>query len=287
MSYAQKLSKAESPIDWQRDAIDIDRQIRAFNPWPTAETRLDGEPVKLLRSRIAQAAALRGAAAPGTLLGLKDDALEVACGTGVLQVLELQRAGRKAVVARDFYNAVRPQPRRAGGVHSEHAADAPEFAPGATVLAAAARCAATPWCAMAAAPLRCACSALRDRCRTSAARVRAMHSGTLRWYLRLAPLVDALLKAWPAHGAAGAQPCSTVALHQIEYSRAARERGEHRGRCGARCWARRRCRASPTRCCGATCASATRWSRASITASPRAWRIRAGCCGASARGLAG
>jgi len=109
VTYAQKLSRAESAIDWQRGAFDIDRQIRAFNPWPTAETRLNGEPVKLLRSRIATDS-VGNAAAPGTLLGVKDDALEVACAQGVLQVLELQRAGRKPVAARDFYNALRLAP---------------------------------------------------------------------------------------------------------------------------------------------------------------------------------
>jgi methionyl-tRNA formyltransferase len=108
VTYAQKLAKSESPIDWHRDAIAIDRQVRAFNPWPTAETRLDGEPVKLLRSRVDAAAP--SAELPGTLLGLEADALAVACGQGVLQVLELQRAGRKPVPARDFYNALRLEP---------------------------------------------------------------------------------------------------------------------------------------------------------------------------------
>jgi methionyl-tRNA formyltransferase len=108
VSYAQKLAKAESAIDWRRGAADIDRQIRAFNPWPTAETHLDGETVKLLRSRfVAQNGTI---SAPGTLLGLNEDALQVACGEGVLQVLELQRAGRKPVAARDFFNALRLAP---------------------------------------------------------------------------------------------------------------------------------------------------------------------------------
>jgi methionyl-tRNA formyltransferase len=62
--------------------------------------------VKLLRSRLAAAGTAPGIA-PGTLLGLNDAALEVACGRGVLQVLELQRAGRKPVMARDFHNALR------------------------------------------------------------------------------------------------------------------------------------------------------------------------------------
>jgi methionyl-tRNA formyltransferase len=107
VTYAEKLAKAESAIDWRRAAADIDRQVRAFNPWPTAQTNLAGEPVKLLRSRVA-AGVPPGTAVPGTLLGLNGDALQVACGSGVLQVLELQRAGRKPVPARDFYNALRP-----------------------------------------------------------------------------------------------------------------------------------------------------------------------------------
>jgi methionyl-tRNA formyltransferase len=63
-----------------------------------------------LRSRVTSGGSETGVAAPGTLLGLRDDALEVACAQGVLQVLELQRAGRKPVAARDFYNALRLAP---------------------------------------------------------------------------------------------------------------------------------------------------------------------------------
>jgi methionyl-tRNA formyltransferase len=108
VTYAEKLSKAEARVNWHHAAEQIDRQIRAFNPWPIAETTLGGEAVKLLRSRLpAAAAAAAGAAAPGTVTGLQGDALEVVCGQGVLQVLELQRAGRKPVSAREFMNAAR------------------------------------------------------------------------------------------------------------------------------------------------------------------------------------
>jgi methionyl-tRNA formyltransferase len=107
VSYAEKLSKAEGVVDWRCPAADIDRRIRAFNPWPTAQTRLDGEAVKLLRSRANARMAPPADAEPGTMLGLDGDALLVACGQGVLQLLELQRAGRKPVAARDFHNALR------------------------------------------------------------------------------------------------------------------------------------------------------------------------------------
>ncbi len=105
VTYAEKLSKSEARIDWQQPAVRIDRQIRAFNPWPVAETTLQGEPVKLWRSRLATDAG--APSAPGTVLGLQADALGISCGSGVVQVLELQRAGRKAVSAREFLNAAR------------------------------------------------------------------------------------------------------------------------------------------------------------------------------------
>jgi methionyl-tRNA formyltransferase len=111
VTYAAKLSKAEARIDWSCDALQIDRQIRAFNPWPVAEATLHGESVKLLRSTVAPVAmdadAVRATAAPGTVLGLREEALEIVCGAGVLRVSELQRAGRRAVRARDFLNAER------------------------------------------------------------------------------------------------------------------------------------------------------------------------------------
>jgi methionyl-tRNA formyltransferase len=105
ISYAAKIEKSEARIDWNQDAARIDRQIRAFNPWPMAETRIGEEPLRVLRARVADATAR--AAAPGTLLGVADDGLRIACGEGVLALRELQRAGKRPVSARDFANAVR------------------------------------------------------------------------------------------------------------------------------------------------------------------------------------
>ena len=105
VTYASKIEKAEARIDWNHSAVQIDRQIRAFNPWPVAETRLGDEPLRILRARLADAAAR--AAEPGTLLGISDDGLRVACGEGVLALRELQRAGKRPISARDFANSVR------------------------------------------------------------------------------------------------------------------------------------------------------------------------------------
>jgi methionyl-tRNA formyltransferase len=106
-THAEKLRKSEARVDWQQSAAQIDCRIRAFNPWPVAESTLHGEPVKLLRSRCAAHAA--ATSSPGTVLGLEGDALAVCCGSGVVQVLELQRAGRRAVSAREFLNAAQSQ----------------------------------------------------------------------------------------------------------------------------------------------------------------------------------
>jgi len=105
VSYAAKIEKSEARVDWNLGAPALDRRIRAFNPWPIAETRLAGESVRLLRARVVADGG--SVAEPGTLLGLADDGLRVACGQGVLAVQELQRAGKRPVAARDFANAMR------------------------------------------------------------------------------------------------------------------------------------------------------------------------------------
>jgi methionyl-tRNA formyltransferase len=111
-TYAPKLEKSEARIDWSVDAYEIDRRVRAFNPWPVAETTFGGETLRILRAHAAGPVATDAAA--GTLLGLAEDGLHVACGTGVLAVSELQRAGKRPVSARDFANAVRLEGTRFG-----------------------------------------------------------------------------------------------------------------------------------------------------------------------------
>jgi methionyl-tRNA formyltransferase len=101
--YAAKIDKAEAVIDWTADADAIARLVRAFNPWPVAETRLAGEQLRIWRAAPLDMAA--GGAAPGTVLGLVDGRLHVATGSRVLAIEELQGAGRRVVGARDFANA--------------------------------------------------------------------------------------------------------------------------------------------------------------------------------------
>ncbi len=103
VSYAAKIAKSEAVIDWRRSAVEIDRQVRAFNPWPVAETRFEEEPLRILAVRlpVGAAAGVPGAA-PGTLVALLDEALVVQCGTGNLALTQVQRPGRRAVTAREF-----------------------------------------------------------------------------------------------------------------------------------------------------------------------------------------
>ncbi len=112
VTYAAKIDKAEARLDWREDAASLARKIRAFNPWPIAETRFRGVQLRIHEARptpppapAAAHAPDASAAPPGTVLGLVADAIAVACGQGVLYVKRLQLPGRKAVTAREFANA--------------------------------------------------------------------------------------------------------------------------------------------------------------------------------------
>ncbi|GLS03591.1 methionyl-tRNA formyltransferase [Chitiniphilus shinanonensis] len=97
VTYADKLKKEEAWIDWHDSAEALDRKIRAFNPFPSAQTTLGGEPLKIWR---AEPAAATGA--PGEVLAATRDGVIVACGTGALRLLELQRAGARRMDAAAF-----------------------------------------------------------------------------------------------------------------------------------------------------------------------------------------
>ena len=86
-TYASKIDKAEARIDWSRSAEEVERQVRAFSPTPAAWFEANGERIKLLEARA-------GDEASGTLGEVLDDCLSVACGTGYVRPLKVQRAGR-------------------------------------------------------------------------------------------------------------------------------------------------------------------------------------------------
>lgn len=105
ISYAHKLDKAEAQLDWTASALDLERKVRAFNPWPVAETQLFGE---RLRVWSAFAHSPRVSLAFGEVIGLGGHGIDVACAEGVLRITEIQREGGRRMPVADWLNA-RPE----------------------------------------------------------------------------------------------------------------------------------------------------------------------------------
>ena len=100
VSYAEKILKSEAEINWQLGAIEIDRRIRAFNPFPGASASLGGEPIKILNSALPEARIQRQSATPGQILGASKTGVYVQCGDGVVELTEVQRPGGKKMNAK-------------------------------------------------------------------------------------------------------------------------------------------------------------------------------------------
>lgn len=94
VTYAHKIDKAETRIDWNQPAQQAERQVRAFAPAPGAWFEFEGERCKVLAAQLAE-----GQGAPGTVL---DDALTIACGDGAIRPSLVQRAGRPAMATQDL-----------------------------------------------------------------------------------------------------------------------------------------------------------------------------------------
>jgi methionyl-tRNA formyltransferase len=119
VTYAAKVHKSEGRIDWSRPAAHIDRQVRAFNPWPVAETILEGEPLRILAAGVAHSDAIMPVLEPqkrqtGSIIGIRDGIMLVCCGEGFLAVSQVQRPGRRPVAVGDLANAIALEGRRLG-----------------------------------------------------------------------------------------------------------------------------------------------------------------------------
>ncbi len=104
VTYAHKIAKTESLIDWHRPAVEIERRIRAFDPFPGAATRLGADTLKVWAAQLPESpdATAADGAAPGTVLSVDRNGVRVATGAGELLLTELQRAGGKRLPVADF-----------------------------------------------------------------------------------------------------------------------------------------------------------------------------------------
>lgn len=97
VTYARKIDKAESALDWSRSALELARAVRAFRPAPGATSTLEGTTVKIWEAREE-----KGAGIPGETLAVGPQGILVACGVGALALTQLQRAGGKRLSAAEF-----------------------------------------------------------------------------------------------------------------------------------------------------------------------------------------
>lgn len=103
-TYAHKLNKDEARLDWTRPAVELERLVRAFHPWPICHSVLDGAAVKVHAAESAS-----GQGAPGQIIDAGKDGLEVACGAGSLRLTRIQLAGGKPLAFSDLFNSRREQ----------------------------------------------------------------------------------------------------------------------------------------------------------------------------------
>lgn len=101
-SYAKKLSKSEALLDWHQDATHLQRQVRAFNPWPVAQTFYAGLALRIFAAQVIEETS---SALPSSVLCTSAAGIDVATGRGVLRITELQLPGGRVMRAADFIHA--------------------------------------------------------------------------------------------------------------------------------------------------------------------------------------
>jgi methionyl-tRNA formyltransferase len=107
VTYAAKIDKSEALIQWQQGAEHIHRQVRAFNPWPVAQTQLNGQQLRVWDAEAIAAPRLGRESIPGSVLSATHEGIDVVCGSGILRILRLQLAGRKPLAAAQFLQGQR------------------------------------------------------------------------------------------------------------------------------------------------------------------------------------
>ncbi len=105
VTYAKKIDKNETKIDWSKSAREVHNHIRGLSPFPGAWFEIAGE--KPVRVRVLRSTIKEGKGKPGAVL---DDHLTIACGEGAVKLLEVQRAGAKAMGAEEFLRGFQQKP---------------------------------------------------------------------------------------------------------------------------------------------------------------------------------
>jgi len=114
VTHAAKIAKSEARIDWSQDAVSIERQVRAFNPWPIAETELGGERLRI-HSAVNVSSKVEKRGEPGSIIGLSDGNLLVQCGQGtVLGLREVQKPGGRVLQVSELAHNLDLAGRRLG-----------------------------------------------------------------------------------------------------------------------------------------------------------------------------
>jgi methionyl-tRNA formyltransferase len=104
ITYAEKILKSEAEIDWNSSAKEIDQRIRAFNPFPGASSSINGLAMKFWNSRLAE---IQGStASPGDVLGFSHDGVYIQCGSGAIEILEMQKPGGKKMDAKSCIQSI-------------------------------------------------------------------------------------------------------------------------------------------------------------------------------------
>lgn len=102
VTYAEKLSKQEAKLDWTLSAQQLERCVRAFNPWPVSYFELNGEPIKVWQANVINQQSNQ---APGTILQANKQGIQIATADGIINLTQLQPAGKKPMSAADILNS--------------------------------------------------------------------------------------------------------------------------------------------------------------------------------------
>lgn len=103
VTYAAKINKSESAIDWSADASLIERRIRAFDPFPGCETTIGGERIKVWRAMVSNTDV---EATVGSVIAITPDSFSVQCGQGTLRITTVQRAGGRRMPVRELLQSI-------------------------------------------------------------------------------------------------------------------------------------------------------------------------------------